>query len=133
MRPTDIFIHLTKSKSLVELYHDAVNCFNFKTIQAKIYTDLNKLSSDEIRERGRTNFILHGDNREKLKTLFGPPTFRYRGEFFFHIYAIEMKGKTFFITTAREYGTSYQVQPGIKPEEEQLIIEFMDEIKKILS
>jgi hypothetical protein len=110
-------IEKLKNKELKTKYEFAENCFNFQTVQDDSF---NK-SKENISDAHAGNMILYADNREKLKKLFGPCAFTYRGEFYFHVYTLTMESKTFYVSTAKGYGTSYQVESG------------MNEMKKLLS
>lgn len=106
---------------------------NFKTVQDHIYDSYAKpKTKEEFDIEIQNNHLLYADNREKLKTLFGKPTFYYKGEFYNHCHAFKFEGYLFIVSTAKDKGTSYEAESSIPPHHEHIIIDFMNEFTRLL-
>ncbi len=53
--------------------------------------------------------LLHGDNRDKFRELFGKPSFCWSGSHYFHCWLLKLKNTEVLILTAKGHGTCYEV------------------------
>ena len=81
------------------------------------YKIMNELSPDDSIKMG-------SDCTEKMMDLYGKPNFSIRGEYYVKIWGLEYKGYTFFVITAPDRGSSYEVKKDNVTDE--IIREFVD-------
>lgn len=65
---------------------------------------------ESYHERLEQSTLVHSDNRETFRRLWGRQDFCFNnGEFYFHVWVREFEGETFLVLTAREKGTCIEL------------------------
>ena len=111
---------------------------DIETFDLTFHPDLNSrvfpmsISKKKLREQLERNHKLCKDNREVLKSHFGDPSFRVRGEFLHNCYVITDGNLTGVIFTAKGKGTSIEIVGGYDEFSKKELIKFFDKYEKLM-